>query len=299
MLAHFQSPVASPVVSELPIFVWDLSAHPVSLGGALTLRAEAELLAQAKGVSTETPIRLWLREGNSGDKIGPMLLRRVFLTSAYNFLVETDTMLPRDETWPDALCRGDCEFSYHGYGRVTALHAEIGLAPRLRWSMDVQQSAHRLRRFFGERLFCVHLRNTGGGVEESNAEFVEWRRFFSEQARPGSQEFLLLGDDPPDDGATPVDGVHRAADLDIDLTTQLALVEQSDGYLGMASGVGCAANFSEAPHVLFKHPAHHAAAMQVELGNADRYPFFNDHQALWRREADFTALQEAFAFIRS
>ncbi len=283
----------------MPTFVWDLSEHPASLGGALTLRAEAELLARVLGVSRDARLSMRLCEADNSESAGSMLLRRVFLASAYHFEVEPESVLPLDGTWPDAMRRGESDFSYYGYDRVTALHAEYGFKPRLQWSSDVQGSARRVRQFFGDRLYCVHLRNTGGGVVESNADFEAWQRFFRAQARPGLREFLLLGDDPLGADWAPVNGVYRAADLGIDLITQLALVDQCDGYLGMASGVGCAANFSDVPHVLFKHPGHHADAMRRELGGADRYPFFNTKQALWRREADFTALQEGFSFIRS
>lgn len=283
--------------SSLPALVWDLTVHPASLGGALTLRVEAEMMARAHGAEREEPIIVLVREAESGDQSGPMLLRRMFLTSAFNFAVASEQLLPFEGTWPEARRRDEAGFTYYSYDRVTALHREHGLTPRLQWSAGTQAQARKMRRLFGPCLICVHLRNTAGGATESNADFDAWHRFFRAHARPGSVEFLLLGDDPLGAGWSPVTGVHRAADSGIDLVTQLALVEQSEGYLGMASGIGCAANFSAVPHVLFKHPEHHAAAMQQELGDAERYPFFTSRQALWRREANFANLQEAFAFI--
>ena len=61
-------------------------------------------------------------------------------------------------------------------------------------------------------------------------------------------------------------------DLEIDLATQLALTTISDGFMGMASGLCTAANLSEVPHVIFKHPAHHSAAMAIELGSSVNFP---------------------------
>lgn len=150
------------------------------------------------------------------------------------------------------------------------------------------------------RLICVHLRSVAPfSPEESNADGAAWNAFFKKHADVGRCNFLLIGDDPLPIGLDLRPGIIRAIDRQVSLVTQLALIGISDGFLGMASGLCAAANFSETPHVIFKHPAHHAAEMVRELGAADTFPFAGDHQKLWRREVSAAALDQAFRLIMS
>ena len=58
-----------------------------------------------------------------------------------------------------------------------------------------------------------------------------------------------------------------------------------------------AANFSATPHVIFKHPGHHEAEMDAELGGGNAFPFAVKRQWLWRRPATTEALRSALDAI--
>ena len=260
------------------------------------LRQEGELLAQLQSLSA---ITLHLIGENAHRAVVERLAGVVFGSSAYAFHPTREPLA--DDGWPAQFERENGEFSYFSFSRLLALHHQHALVPRLQWSSSLQERAHRVRAGFTGQLVCVHLRSVAPfRPEESNADGPTWSAFFDAHARAGTRDFLLLGDDPsPPDFTPPSAGVTRATDLGLDLATQLALVGHADGFLGMASGLCTAANFSRVPHVLFKHPAHHPAAMARELGTADRFPFAGPRQRLWRRQATFDALCEALVLILS
>jgi hypothetical protein len=277
--------------------VWDLTRERLTIGGAFVLRQEGEMLARMHYCPALT-VHLICPECDR--QIAERMAQIVFGTSMYPYLLvyATDGV----EGWPTAAARAERGFSYFAFSRIIALHAQTGVRPRLQWSDSQQASALQARRHFPGKLYCVHLRSASPfAAEESNADGPAWNAFFGKHADAGKCNFLLVGDDPLPSGLDLRPGVARAVSspLNLDLATQLAVIGVSDGFLGMASGLCTAANFSETPHVIFKHPAHHAAEMARELGTAHAFAFAGVRQQLWRREASAAALDEAFHLISS
>ena len=277
--------------------VWDLTREHPTIGGALVLRQEGELLARFQNRSALTVHLI----GQAFDRpAAERIFEIIFGTSILPFhLVHSKE---GTDGWPSAAVRSRSDFSYFAFSRIIALHAQNGVRPRLQWSRSQLASALQARRHFSGRLYCVHLRSVAPfAAEESNADGQAWYAFFQQHADAGSCDFLLIGDDPLPAGLDLMSGVTRAtgSPLGLDLATQLALTGVSDGFLGMASGLCTAANFSDTPHVIFKHPAHHAAEMARELGASNSFSFANERQQLWRREASAAVLDEAFHLISS
>jgi hypothetical protein len=283
----------------MPSLVWDQALQPLMLGGALVLRMESEMLACHSGWNSRKPMPVFICGQSDPADRRNLLIAAVFSGSSWAFEVLNSLSLPARNVWPSEQMRAEEGFSYFQYKRVCDLYRSGGQRPRLSWNNKITEAAREVRMGFGKKLYTAHLRwNDPFTVEESNATPAAWETFLAETARPGEKEFLLLSDDPLPAGFRIPPGVFRAADLQMDLLTQLALIPVSDGYLGMASGLGASANFSEVPHVIFKHPSHHAWEMLRELGDADRYPFFHSQQALWRCEADADTLRSAWEFIQ-
>jgi len=273
--------------------VWDLARERPTLGGALVLRQEGEIMARRNAASL---LNVHLISSEKNRQAAEHLAEIVFASSA--FLFQINYSAPSVHAWPSPDSRSTPGFSYFGFSRLLALYAENDQPPRLAWNATWQSRAQHTRARFSGRLFCVHLRSVPPFLtEESNADGPTWDAFFATHARPGSLDFLLLGNDPLPIGLTPRSGVSRAIDLGLDLATQLALVGCADGFLGMASGLCTAANLSDTPHVIFKHPVHHADEMARELGDADRFAFAGPCQRLWRRECNSSSLDEALTLI--
>jgi len=207
----------------------------------------------------------------------------------------------RADTWPTAKVREEDDFSYFSFSRVNTLHMKTGLKPRLQWRESLLASASQVRRCFSGRFYCVHLKSVAPfDPEESNAAGPAWSAFFRQHAAEGKCNFLLIGDDPLPLGLELRPGVIRAKSTPLgqDLALQLAMIGVSDGFLGMASGLCTAANFSDTPHVIFKHPKHHATEIAKELGTGKSFPFANERQQLWRADATARKIEAAFALIR-
>lgn len=275
---------------------WDSIAERPTLGGAIVLRQEAELLARARRLSTLCVH--W--DGDATGAPGALairLARLVFGASA--FACEFTSAPSPADVWPTAETRRDAGFSYFSFRRLLNWHRRHGEAPRLAWSEETTKNAEDARRRFPGKLVCLHLKYASPfRPEDSNADPVAWAEFLRARARPGEFDFVLLGDDLPP-GIAGIPGVSRAADAGIELGAQLCLVGRSNAFLGMASGVCTAANFSDVPHVIFKHPAHHPVEMERELDSGDRFPFATSRQRLWRREGNTAALHEALDLVLS
>jgi len=285
--------MATGVVVHL---AWDLTLERPTLGGALVLRQEGELLARARRAAE---IAVHWTAGEEGVVGGqpPATAGAVFGSSVFPCTLTTADA-PTD-SWPPARARAAAGFSYFTFERLVDWHRRTGQAPRLGWSAEVAAAAAAVRRRFRGLLVCLHLKYLAPyWPEDSNADPVAWSQFLRVRGRPGELDFLLLGDDLPS-GVEGIPGVHRAVTEGIGLATQLCLVGLADGFVGMASGVCTAANFSDVPHVILKHPAHHAAEMEQEMVGVDRFPFAGERQRLWRRNADSATLREALELVLS
>jgi hypothetical protein len=277
--------------------VWDLTRERLTIGGALVLRQEGEFLARLQDRSA---LAVHLISQETDRPAAERMAQIIFGTSILAFHLHHSK--EGADGWPSAAARSRSDFSYFAFSRIITMHAQTGLRPSLRWSYFQQALALQARRHFPGRLYCVHLRSVAPfAAEESNSDGPEWNAFFRKHADAGRCDFLLIGHDPLPAGLDLRPGVTLAAGspLGLDLATQLALIGVSDGFLGMASGLCTAANFSDKPHVIFKHPAHHAAEMARDLGASNSFSFAGDRQQLWRRGASALALDEALHLISS
>ncbi len=275
--------------------IWDLTRERLTIGGALVLRQEGEILAQIKG-KTEVMLHVICPESDRVAAEG--LADKVFGSSILPFHLSYSSI--GVEGWPSLLLRSHSDFSYFSFTRLIALYKDTGIKPKLGWSMHQAALAKQARISFPGHLICVHLRSVAPFTsEESNADGLTWQAFFDQHAVPGVCNFLLIGDDALPVALNLPPGVVRATEIGLELTTQLALIAFSNGFLGMASGLCTAANLSETPHVIFKHPSHHAAQMISELGSSDRFSFAGPCQRLWRRDINSALLTEALSLILS
>jgi hypothetical protein len=261
--------------------IWDLGLESPTLGGALVLRQEGEILAQLMRVNcilvrvTGTDI--------SNCTFIKKLVNVVFLSSAFHFEVEFCSVTDARD-WPLLEDRNNPCFSYFSFSRVVSLSNKHHLLPKLAWNGSVLNEAKKYRSDFGERLVCVHLRNVYPySILESMADGGIWQQFLdATHCADPACKFLLLGDDDLPENIRLSDSVIRAKDSHIDLSVQLALIGISDLFLGMASGICSAANLSSVPYFIYKHPSHHSAEMARELGGSDAFPFSHKLQKVRR-----------------
>lgn len=272
--------------------IWDSSIEKVSLGGLLLLRQELELLAAQQGgrQATITFIQA-ARQGSVPAFAGELLASEI----------EIATAVAAEDSggWPPREIRQSAGFSYMHFERIASLARDLGVKPRLRWSARAAEEARKLRAGFPGPLVALHLKNVPGETEkESNADARHWAEFLGGCGRRNAGlRFVLLGSDPVADSIRAMDNVSRLHDLGVPLSTQLALVAVSDGFMGMASGIAAAAVLSDTPYVLFKHPEHHVTEMRRELGDGNQFPFAAGNQQVWRRTHEAATLERALSMV--
>ena len=152
---------------------------------------------------------------------------------------------------------------------------------------------------FSEKTIFVHLKNISPyNEEESNVNWEVWKRFFNKSFLDLPEiVFCLIGDDKIEIDLNSFDNVILAKDKNLSLAQQLALVARSYGFIGLASGLCSAANFSNIPYVIIKHPSHHAYEMDRELGDNEAFNFSERTQFLWRKEQSIKILNRALKLI--
>ncbi len=84
-----------------------------------------------------------------------------------------------------------------------------------------------------------------------------------------------------------------------DLAKDLALIEWSYMFMGMASGPSTMAIFNSTPYLIFKDPSHHKKAMQHELGPRDHFIFGLPSQKILRIKQSLPILLQEFEKIYS
>lgn len=263
--------------------LWDLTIEAPTLGGALVLRSEGEILAEINGVNN---LRLSIKALDIHIPIINKITDVVFSTSEIFF--ETNIISGNDVdvyTWPLPNHFESPYFSYCSFARLEELYRKYHILPRLKWSRSTLAKSENFLKLIGETLITVHLKNVHPySIEESVADGFMWQAFFNQAIGAESCIFVLLGDDIVPNGVSCTSRIIRAKDFGIDLASQLALISISRGFLGMASGICTSANLSAAPYCIFKHPMHHAKQMKIELGNRESFAFAKGVQKILRTE---------------
>ncbi len=263
---------------------WDLRQERPTLGGAIVLRQEAELLSKAGAA-----VKLSIAARTFDSEAVRHLVKQVFGSSQTIF--EPVRGVGGRDAWPPHSLRSDNGFRYYSLSRLIQIYAESGRVPRLKWSKNITRQALDNRHRFPGTLVAAHLKRISPfAPEESNANGAEWARFLQHECATRAVTFLLLGDDELPAGVQMTGRVLRASDCGFSLADQLAIIGKCDAFIGMASGLSTTALFTDIPCVLFKHPHHHARAMQQEFGDIDRLPFCREDQNLRRAAASSGAL---------
>ena len=144
---------------------------------------------------------------------------------------------------------------------------------------------------FNKPTISLHLKNAQKGDTESNANFSIWKDFIESDEASGVQ-FLLIGSDEVPEEITSLSNVTSLNTRGLSIAEQLACIQNSSAFMGMASGPANSAILSTVPYIIFKHPLHHAEAMRKEIGDADHYDFSQENQKIVREYETSDRLHE-------
>lgn len=267
--------------------VLDPRVEAPTLGGLFNLRMEGELLLSESGLSQ---LRFHLAGGEPSSGLRKLL--EATLNSGRFETLFVSELHAYDRAYP--LGKGESQFDgYTSTQRIARLSDASGRRPVLSWNDHLLEGVRGLLAEDSRPLVCLHLRRTPPYAREcSNADLDTWSEFLTQATKDTSRRFVLLGDDSPSPDELAV-SIPRASDLGLSLDLQCCLAAHAAAFLGMASGLASPALFSMRPYALFKHPAHHAEAMQAELGNTDHLPFAGKNQRILRKDPTVQDLFDA------
>ena len=267
---------------------WDLHLEKITLGGALMLRCELEMIALHCNLKTLNFNYVnHLTEPGSGE-----LLQKVLNSSDFSFSFSNS----KDSNfgYPAPLMGYLQDFSYFSSTRITALHSFFNSKPILKWNSSVE-SLVTIQHLFGISKFAViHLKNMGS-FETSKANMATWIPIITQISRTAGLPLLLIGDDNYPKELTSIHGVLHLNSFSIPLMAQLALTSKASYFIGSASGVAASAIFSDTPYLIFKDPRHHKIEMNKELGDSNHFPWAGPNQFIHREEPSEERLE---SFIR-
>ncbi len=262
----------------------------VSLGGLLVLKQEIDLFCEYYQIKNR---ELFCDFESS----------KQYLTFYQDILgnnLKICKKIPDDAAflWPERKLVDDNDKAYQSFKRIKYLYKLTKKKPILKWSNEQVVKAKNFLKKYSGKNFIVHLKQVGScSTLESNANINEWLLFFQKRAKLGERNFILIGKDQISKEILQIPGIISAHDLDLSLSTQLAMMSVSDGFLGMASGLCQAAIFSEIPYVIFKHPNHHAKIMDEELDDAKSFSFSYPNQQIWRSLDSLYNIEQAFGLL--
>jgi hypothetical protein len=266
-------------LSEAPIKIhWNLSKESITLGGALTLRAECEMISQRNG---QKAFNILISPGANSIQSVESIYNTVFKTS---ILVFNEIQSAEGEAlYPDSYLTFEKHLFSFSTERIALLFDLLKVRPKLEWSEEVHSEVNKILGTLKGKFICLSLKFSGHSIEDGDAEIVVWREVVRIISINLNIPVVIIGNDPlPEDFSR--DPRVRFLDREgISLAAQIALSERACLYVGMASGMASSVTFSETPYVIYKHPEYHRELMDRELREFDNLPWANRSQRILRK----------------
>lgn len=256
---------------------WDFGLEEFTLGGALTLRCELEMLADYCQLQNIDICFTNRKIPNSSEK----LLQMVLGSSEFAFNISNYTTTK--SVYPKPLMKYLQDLSYFSSSRLTALASYVHKKPILKWKSSTELNL-KIQDLLGISTFVVfHLKNLGT-FETSRANMEIWIPLISEIAKATALPLLLIGDDDFPNELMSIDGVLHLKSFLVPLMSQLAITSKAKFFIGSASGVASSAIYSDTPYLIFKDHRHHRTEMSQELGSSNHFPWAGRNQLILREE---------------
>ncbi len=154
----------------------------------------------------------------------------------------------------------------------------------------------------GKLPVTLHLKNhirQSGKPDWFNARLDQWIPFLQRATLNQDFVFILIGNDPLPAEVRQIQNVLVTQDYPLSLIQDLALIECSFAFLGVASGPSQMAILSTIPYIIYKNPDHHIELMIEELGNEDHFSFSHSGQRFFRKFETYDDIESSFAELLS
>jgi len=260
---------------------WNLSKERITLGGALTLRAECEMISKHNGQSA---FNILISPGTNSLQDVKSIYETVFGSSILVF--NEIRTAENDMLYPDSfLTVGENLFSFSSE-RIARLCNHLKIKPKLEWSEKIYSEVDRILGTLSGRFICLSLKFSGLRIEDGDAELATWREVVRIISVNLGVPVVIIGNDSLPEDFSQDPGVRFLGREGISLAVQIALSERACLYVGMASGMASSVTFSDTPYLIYKHPEYHRELMDRELGKFDSLPWANRRQKIFRKIPD-------------
>ncbi len=277
--------------------IWTTASCPISLGGILNFIFE--LSARARRDECSFIDLCFLDPTSPGDGTLSDATGICAVANAFSFVRKVVTAHSPESIvrayssenvtyWPGfEPRRADYTTSHNLLGLVSP--SELGTVPLFK-PLIREAAQQRVARLAGSHIpVAVHLKNNPHNPG-SNAVAEVWAEFFAAQARVGRHRFIVVGNDPLPHSVSQLGNVISAGGpLELDL----AIIPECRFFIGMANGPAHIAALWSNPYLIVKHPTHHAAEMNAELGTANHLWYARPNQTLERVVESVDLLSDA------
>ena len=272
-------PMKTETISSEEITLhWNLSRERITLGGALMLRAECEIVSKLNG---QRIFNTLITPGTNSTQAVDSIFDTVFNSSTLVFnIIET-----ADEKflYPDSYLTFDRYLFSYSTERIASLVETCKVAPKLTWSKEIYSEVDKILATLHQEFICMSFKNSGLSIMKGDAEIAIWQEVVRTVSIELGKSVVIVGNDPITEDFSQNPCVRFLGREGASLATQLALSERARLYVGMASGMASSVTFSDTPYLLYKHPEYHAELMNRELREFDSLPWANYQQKLIRK----------------
>jgi len=257
---------------------WNLSKERITLGGALTLRAECEMISEHNG---QRAFNILISPGANSIQNIESIYETVFGSSilVFNEIKTAES----DMLYPDSYLTLEKYLFSFSTERIALLSRLLKVTPKLKWSEKIYSEVDKILGTLRERFICLSLKFSGLRIEDGDAELATWREVVRIISVNLGVPVVIIGNDPLPEDFSQDPSVRFLGREGISLATQIALSERACLYVGMASGMASSVTFSDTPYLLYKHPEYHPELMDRELGKFDSLPWANRRQKIFRK----------------
>jgi hypothetical protein len=220
-------------------------------------------------------------------------------TSHKELTIFLNENLANNDTWPIRV-KGTINKASYGYSALVQKHfKKKRTIPYLELKPAIANSALDFieLHILPCRLVTVHLKNStrkSGEKDWYNANLDEWGLFLEKASLQFDVKFLLIGNDPIPKKICALPNVITSKKIGNSLVSDLALIQASYAFMGVASGPSNMAKYSCVPYLVYKNPNHHIEEMKKDMGSEDHYNFSEPFQKLMRKLENKNAIFSEF-----
>jgi hypothetical protein len=287
--------------------VWDLNKAPLTLGGLLTFAEELKIqclinklkvaslcfygdLKHIKKICNVNMGKKNILSKNMCKK--SVLLSTIFEIEgidSFYFVNEYNELMKFVKAnyclvWPGFSKHGIKKHRYESTLFVQDFYRKYKYIPVLSCKRTHLNWAKKflMKNLASDAPIAVHLKNKPKEHNCSNANLYEWEDFFKVCYGKYNVKFILIGNETINTAIRKLPNIIVAGDHGSNLIRDLAIIQTSDAFMGMASGPCNMAIFNKKPYLIYKNPSHHSKAMKEELGDKDKFNFATSRQRIFR-----------------